>query len=208
MTILHFVFLGLLLGWGAAIPVGPINLEMTRRNLTYGTSYGTSFGMGACFADMTYLVLLAFGLLTLLQYPLVVKVTGLVGSVILLWFGVKALQASSQPTTFKGGDRSMAHNTTEGYLFTLLNPFTVLFWGSIGTQLPHLSEGGEGGILWAGLGVFIATVSWVLGLNVTLHFTRHKLSEKFMKMVNLLGGLIVIGFALYGLVRTIKLWVL
>ncbi len=33
----HLLF-GLLLGWGAAIPIGPMNLEIIRRNLRYGTA--------------------------------------------------------------------------------------------------------------------------------------------------------------------------
>ena len=65
-----FIF-GLFLGWGAAIPIGAINLEIIRRNLRFSTASGLAFGLGACVADVTYLVLLSVGILQFLNYPFV-----------------------------------------------------------------------------------------------------------------------------------------
>lgn len=56
--IVHVYFLGVLVGFGVAIPIGPMNLEIIRRNLNFGLSSGLSFGVGIISADLTYLLLL------------------------------------------------------------------------------------------------------------------------------------------------------
>src|SRR5688500_17340934 len=92
---MHFLLMGILLGMGAAIPIGPVNLEIIRRNLRFGTPYGIVLGLGACTADVTYLFLLSIGALSLLQYPHVLKTFGLGGSLLLAWFAISAFRNAS-----------------------------------------------------------------------------------------------------------------
>lgn len=202
----HFIIFGLLLGWGAAVPIGPINVEIIRRNLRWGTSYGIYFGLGACTADLTYFILLLSGLLVFLQQPMVLRVMGFIGSGILIWFGISALKM--QPSykehrvTHKK-DPVHWHNYFQGYLLTLLSPLTVLFWASLSTQLALLSQQGASSVIYAGMGVLLGTVSWCLGINIVLHFTRHRLSERTMRYLNCTGGVIILCFAAVGLWRAL-----
>lgn len=194
---------GLFLGWGAAIPLGPMNLEIIRRNLRFGTAYGLALGLGACSADVTYLVLLSLGALTILTHPAVLQIVGLIGSSILLWFGYSALRMKSSQFVFKDAQPQQRNSlplrhTLEGYVLTMFNPVTILFWGSVSTQIAIAARSTPHAIYYAGLGVFLATVSWVTALNTCLHFTRHRLSERVMGWINICGGLLLIVFALIG----------
>ncbi len=191
---------GILLGWGAAIPIGPINLEITRRNLNYGTAYGVTFGTGACFADLTYLVLLALGALTLINHPIVLQVFGIVGAIILAYFGFMAFRMHVKEKKTHQKKRSIVGNCLEGYVMTFINPYTVLFWGSISSQIVSLTS-----VVAAGLGVIVGAFSWVLALNTAVHFTRHKFSPNVVKWLNRFGGLIMFGFAIYGLIHAFQL---
>src|SRR3990167_7687283 len=76
---LHSIIFGVLLGWGAAIPLGPMNIEIIRRNLTLGTLYG-------------FLIILSLGALNLLTHVIVLKIVGILGSLIIGWFGYSALK--------------------------------------------------------------------------------------------------------------------
>lgn len=197
---LHTFFVGLLLGWGAAIPIGPINLEITRRNLKFGTSIGISTGLGACTADLTFLILLCSGVLVFLQYPSVLRVFGLMGSLILFWFGIVTMRQKILDYNSEINPKnSLIRNGIEGYLMTLLNPFTILFWASVSAQLSIVTANLDHAILYAGTGVIFGTVSWVFFLNFVLHHTRHRLSPKLMHRLNFCGGLILIAFAIFGL---------
>ena len=108
---LHQFIFGLLLGLGAAIPLGPMNLEIIRRNLRFGSVYGIALGLGACSADVTYLVLLSLGALSILTHPLILQVIGVIGSSILLWFGYSALRLKATLGREKWRGRSSAVST-------------------------------------------------------------------------------------------------
>lgn len=198
----ELLIFGLLLGWGAAIPIGAINLEIIRRNLRFGTRTGVAFGMGACIADITYLVLLSYGVLSLLTSPALLKSIGVVGSIVLAWFGWTALRQKSElvesdllPANLP---RTSARNTRDGFLLTLINPYTIVFWSSVSMTIAANTKTNHA-TLYAGLGVLLSVLSWVLTLNVFLHFTRHRISNNAMHKINFIGGLILIGLAVMGL---------
>lgn len=206
--ITHFIF-GLLLGWGAAIPIGPMNLEIIRRNLNYGTSYGVALGIGACSADLTYIILLALGALTILHHIILLKIIGIAGSLILAWFGYSALklQSNQLKNNIKQLNNSfnkpLWRHTLDGYILTLINPYTILFWSSIGTQIALISQGTHYAIVYASFGVLIATLSWIACINIALNYTKHRLSAKTMQLLNYFGGLLLLGFAALGLWHTL-----
>ena len=202
---MHSVIFGILLGLGAAIPIGPVNLEMIRRNLRFGTPYGIMTGLGACTADLTYLVLLCLGALTLLQYPDFLRVLGITGSCILAWFGLSAFRAKPAEATENTKRPSLFRYGVEGYAITLINPFTILFWASVSSQLSMVAITDEYATLYAGAGVMIGTISWVLAINTIVHFTRHHLSPRAIQWLNYSGGVIILSFATMGLWRAITL---
>lgn len=202
---MNFLLIGILLGMGAAIPIGPVNLEIIRRNLRFGTSYGIVLGLGACTADVTYLFLLSIGALSMLEYPSVLKAFGLVGSAILAWFAISAFRNASFNVEKNVPNPSLVRYSLEGYIITLLNPVTILFWASISSQISIVAMSDDWlGVVLTGLGVIIGTVSWVLFLNIVLHFTRHKLTTKVMTLLNYLGGCILLGFAVMGFVKALQ----
>lgn len=201
---LHQLLFGLLLGWGAAIPIGPLNLEMIRRNLQYGTPYGMALGIGACSADVTYIILLSLGALTILTHALIMQIIGVLGSLVLAWFGFSALRlranhiASNDPNRVIKKQYSLWRHTVEGYILTLFNPFTILFWSSVSAQIALQAKTATHAMFYAGVGVLLGTFSWVCGLNICLHFTRHKLSQRMMQYLNYAGGIILLFFAAIG----------
>lgn len=200
---MHLLLLGILLGMGAAIPIGPVNLEIIRRNLRFGTAYGIVTGLGACTADITYLVLLCLGALALLQYPEVLRAFGLIGSLILIWFAVGAFRAKATETVDKSSLPSLFRYGVEGYAITIINPYTILFWASVSSQISLDALSDSNAIALAGAGVVIGTVGWVLFLNGLIHFTRHKLTANAVKWLNYTGGVILLGFAISGIIRAL-----
>jgi L-lysine exporter family protein LysE/ArgO len=203
---LHHFILGLLLGWGAAIPIGPMNLEIIRRNLQLGTRFGVALGLGACSADVTYIILLSLGALTLLNHLLILRILGIVGSLLLAWFGYSALRMKIRAIHVEAAQKAMLlpwRHLIEGYFLTLINPFTVLFWLSVSSQIALATTHSSSAAFHTGIGVMLATVSWITGLNTLLHFTRHRLPERTMHWLNITGGLILIAFAIMGLWRAL-----
>jgi L-lysine exporter family protein LysE/ArgO len=203
---MNFVLIGILLGFGAAVPIGPVNLEIIRRNLHYGTAYGIALGLGACTADVTYLVLLSFGVLSFLNEPQILKYVGIGGSLILAWFAYGAFKTNTTVVTKHAPTPSLLRYLLEGFIITLLNPITILFWASISSQISIIGlDNSLYAILLTGLGVMIGTITWILSLNTALHFTRHRLNARTMQLLNYLGGIILLGFSLFGLIKAFQL---
>ena len=61
---------GFLLGIGAAIPIGPINILIMNRALK-SYPHAVATGVGAMSADGLYLILILFGMAPVLQQPLI-----------------------------------------------------------------------------------------------------------------------------------------
>lgn len=203
---LHLIVFGLLLGWGAAIPIGAINLEIIRRNLKFGTSTGLTLGLGACSADVTFLILLSLGMLEILNYPFVLKIVGITGSFILGWFGWMALKQKAveinTDDSLVNPRNSLWKHSRDGYLLTLINPYSIIFWSSVSATIAS-NVNNQYSTFYAGLGVLLGTLSWVFCLNVFLHVTRHRISKKTMQKINAAGGVILLGFALFGFLRAV-----
>lgn len=193
---------GLLLGLGAAIPIGAINLEIIRRNLNIGTRAGLFLGFGACLADLTYLVLLSLGALQLLSHPLLLKCAGVIGALILAWFGWQAL--TMKPRTnmtekqVKQKRSSALKHLYQGYLLTLINAYTIIFWSSVSVTIAAHTKTHHA-VLYAGIGVLSGTLSWVFSLNLFLQATRHRISPAITHRINVIGGLILLLFAVTGI---------
>lgn len=200
---MHDLIFGLLLGWGAAVPIGPINLEIIRRNLNLGARYGLAFGCGASCADITYIALFSFGLMAFLTHTAVLHGVSIVGALILLWFAYQAWTTEKpKPSGQVTVQKSLSPNSPlkkhflESYLMTLCNPMTIVFWGSLGAQVASLAQKGTAHSMLVVFGVFLGTFSWFTGLNGVLHFTRHRLSDRVMHGLNALGAILL---GLYGL---------
>jgi L-lysine exporter family protein LysE/ArgO len=196
MQLYEILLMGIMLGLGAAVPIGPINLEMIRRNLSFSAKTGFLFGFGACCADLIYLVLLSLGVLSLLNHPLLLKVMSLIGALILMYFAYGAFTAKTteKQVTQKLSPALYKHYFS-GLLLTLTNPITILFWASISSQVVALTLEHHYATLYAGIGVMMGTVGWVVALNLFVHFTKHKISNKAINILNKIGGVLLLCFA-------------
>ena len=203
---IELLVFGLLLGWGAAIPIGAINLEIIRRNLRFSTSSGLAFGLGACIADVTYLLVLSYGALQFINYPVFLKSIGIIGSLILAWFGWTALRQKVETTegvqALPVSSFSVARHARDGYFLTLINPYSIVFWSSVSMTISANTKA-DNATFYAGIGVLLGVLSWVLTLNTILHLTRHRMSSKIMHYINITGGFILIGLAILGFWRSL-----
>lgn len=197
---MHLFIYGLLIGWGVAIPFGPVNLEIVRRNLTFGTRYGLAFGFGACAVDASYMILFSLGVLAILAHPFVVKSVACLGALVLIWFGLKALKTKPmQAVTAASYSPKLWRHFLDSYLMTMSSPFTLIFWTSISSQIGLLAKSEPYALVWMASGVLIGTLIWEIFLNSVLHITRHKLPGSLIHWLNIMGAFILFGMAAFSL---------
>lgn len=180
-------------------------MEIIRRNLAFGFRYGLAVGWGAVSADITYLLLSLTGALVVINHPAFLRIIGVCGSIVLLWFGWQAIRTkvNYQNVTRKLATRKKCFII--GYSMGFFNPYSVLFWLSLTSQIATISQHYSNAIYFMSVGVFLGVLSWQTALNLVVHFTRHRISESMMHWMNIIGGVILWGFAIYGLVHSIMI---
>ena len=188
---------GFLLGLGAAVPLGPINvLIMSSALRHYGSA--VALGAGAMSADITYLVLILFGLFHFMENPTVTFVMGIAGSAFLLYLAWLIFKGRNEPIHLqKLGDVSLLRSWLKGYSLTLLNPYTVIFWLSVSTYIAakHLDP------LATVAGLFSAIVLWITLMPLTIHKTKHLFSQRVVTLFSVVSAAILAFFAIGMLVK-------
>jgi threonine/homoserine/homoserine lactone efflux protein len=194
---------GVVLGFSIAAPVGPIGVLCIRRTLAKGMIAGLISGLGAATADAIYGIIAICGVsalsVVLLEYKTYLH---FVGGTFLLYMGYiifKALPASVEAV---GGDstETILRDYVSTVFLTLTNPMTIFSFAAILAGL-DVETGGARYLAPALLvgGVFIGSMFWWLCLSVMVNLLRSNFSRSWLKVVNQISGLIIIGFGIFSL---------
>ncbi|HEX6797970.1 MAG TPA: LysE family transporter [Ktedonobacterales bacterium] len=207
---------GVALGFSIAAPVGPIGVLCIRRTLADGRLIGFVSGLGAATADMFYGAVAAFGLSAVSDL-----LTGqrlwlhLLGGAFLCYLGLRTLAHKPAPVGRSpaitpvsrhraASDlailRPRSHLRLAGaYLstlgLTLTNPATILSFAVIFAGL-GVAGARVGYVSAAALvaGVFCGSALWWLLLSGGVGWLRERLGPRTLRAVNVLSGIILLGF--------------
>ena len=194
---------GFLLGMGAAIPLGPINiLIMTHALKNYRNA--VSIGLGAMSADILYLTLILLGIATLFDQPVILNSLGILGSAFLLYLAYiifkgrnKTLHSDKKHTN----SRSLIREYLQGFVLTFVNPYTVAFWLSIAGYTAHRNL--EPVVTM--IGMLCAIFLWITLMPYFVHSSKHKITQKMAYYFNLFSSMVLLGFGLSLLMNILTL---
>ncbi|WP_434525295.1 LysE family translocator [Photorhabdus asymbiotica] len=185
-----------LLGLGAAAPVGPINIELMRRHLNISCLHAVVFGLGACFADIIYLLLLGFGILQLFSHTIFMPILGFLGALMVIWFGIISFINKQNEENINIIAMPYHRQFFDGVLLTLLNPYNIIFWLSVSAQLSNITSDKYGLAIGAS-GTIIGVIFWVAFINTIIFFSKKMLSHRVIKFINYASGVTLIMLGLY-----------
>jgi L-lysine exporter family protein LysE/ArgO len=204
------IFQGIVLGLGAAVPIGPVNVQIARRTLRGGFWQGFALGCGAVTVDVTYAALSSFGLRLVAGRPAVLGAVTVGGILFLSYLGVLCLRGEREAwraDPIAGGapvgTRRGAYLT--GLVMTLLNPMTLGFWfvavpGLVGS----ITEEPARDLPMIGAGVFIGTVAWVVTFAGILALAGRYRRNAWLAAADAVGGVTLLGFAAAALWRSLR----
>lgn len=175
------LFSSVLLGLALGAPVGPVNAAQISRGLTSGFFPSWFIGLGALTADIFYMVLVYIGVLPLIQLPPVKAFLWSFGCFVLLYTGVESIVQAGRITR----DERAAHDSLPrafayGFMISIANPLTILFWlgiyGSLVAKSLATTTGTD--LLLHSLAVIFGLVLWDVGMAFVASSFRHLLSRK------------------------------
>lgn len=198
--------IGLAIGFGMSIPVGPVGLLVFRRSLLHHARAGIVTGLGAALADALICSILAFGISSVSDFFADhTRLLENVGGFILLAIGYVVWRTSpprEMPKTPAPRPGWFGAFTTS-LLITIGNPMTLVGAGAIFAGFAVAARLGshfDAFILVAG--IFCGSTLWWTILSSLASRMREKASGYWMRRLNQGCGIVV---ALFGLVQIARI---
>ncbi|WP_277640665.1 LysE family translocator [Wolinella succinogenes] len=193
---------GILLGLGAAVPLGPINVLIMNTALSSARS-AFGVGFGAMLADLTYLGVVLLGFHLFLESPLIQEILSLLGGAFLLYLSLLLYRGRNQSIQ----ERSQKHHPffkslAKGYLLTLSNPYTIAFWLSVASLTASPKYQGQ----WLIVGLVIAILCWITFLPFLIYKTKHLISPRISAFFSLFSAGVMVWFGLTLWVGVLSRW--
>lgn len=191
-----FLVKGLVIGFSIAAPVGPIGMLCMRRTLGNGRVAGLLSGLGAATADAIYGCIAGFGVVFVSTILLTQQVwLRLVGGLFLCYLGARTFLASPEERISATNPLGLAGIYLSTFFLTLTNPMTIISFAAI---FAALGVGNTSGSYISAVtlvvGVFVGSALWWLILSSIVSLFRSKLQPGWLKWVNRLSGLVILGF--------------
>lgn len=195
----------LLFGFLLAATVGPMWVLCFRRTLAQGPLAGLASGMGIAVADGLYGAVAAFGLTAISGFLLEHSYwIGLVGSVFLLYLGVKCLVAVPSELREPEQEKASLPNAFLSTLgLTLANPPTILAFVAIFAGLGLVASDYATAALVV-LGVFLGSASWWVMLAAGAGRLRARIGPRLFRAINIVSGGTILGFAAWQLAAILR----
>ena len=203
----------LLAGFVVAVPIGAIGAMCLRRSLQGRWMAGLVTGLGAAIADAVLATAAMFGLSVLTHYILDnQRPVLLTGSLFLIFIGLRMIAKRHPALHTKAPTvndqlrrwRAWPAALVTGFSLTIVNPATLIaFVGAFaGLGLFHEQPQNLMRAWIVIVGAFTGSMLWWAMLTGTAVAVRRHLSLNFVVVLNVLLGLLVLGFGFVGLMST------
>ena len=205
---------GVALGLGAAVPIGPVNVQIARRALRGGFRSGVALGCGAVTVDVVYAVFSSLGFRTVVHIPVVEWTLRIGGTALLTYLGILCLRGERQAwradALLTG---AFPHRPARGHLsdyltgvvMTLLNPMTLAFWFlAVPALVGSVTDDPVKDLPMVCVGVFLGTVGWVLFFSASLAFAGRFRRNWWLAAADAAGGASLLLFAGMAFVASVK----
>jgi threonine/homoserine/homoserine lactone efflux protein len=200
---LEILIKGIVLGFLASIPLGPIGIICIQRTLGKGKLSGFISGLGAASADTLIAIIAGLGLSFVIKFfNSNSNILVILGGIILIFLGVRIFLKS--PVKQVRERKMKKNNLYTDYLsvliLTLSNPLTIFVFIAIFAGL-NIVYGANGFILKILIfsGIFIGASFWWFLLTSFVNIYRAKFRLKNLCWLNKITGGIIIAFGVIAL---------
>jgi L-lysine exporter family protein LysE/ArgO len=208
--LLQLIPRGIAIGLGAAVPIGPVNVEIARRTLRGGFRAGFALGAGAVSVDVTYALLSCLSIGRFLTRPAVDWPLRVGGILFLTFLGVQCLRAAWTRRVVETADAPPSPRTSlrsgyfVGLVMTFLNPMTLLFWFvALPAMAGPITQDPARELPIVCMGVFVGTIGWVITFAGALAVAGRFRRERWLVVTDTIGGVTLLSFALATFLRSI-----
>jgi threonine/homoserine/homoserine lactone efflux protein len=188
---------GLAFGLILQISVGPVCIAVLHKGLTQGFRHAFPMVWGVALVDTLYVALSMAGVSIILQIDAAQQAVGLIGALLLVYFGARYLRTPADSARIEHSSESPQKSFTLGIGLTLTNPLTILFWaGVLGAMMSTHTFAADSGVIHFAAGCIAATLLFLTTVALAGHFLERVLTGTLTVWLNRIVGLFLIGFAI------------
>ena len=186
---------GLTMGLAYVAPIGMQNLLVINSALTNKRKRALLTALIVIFFDITLSLACFFGIGTIMQrFKWLQMVILCVGSLIVIYIGISLLRAKTQDLEKDQPTMSIKKTISSACVVTWFNPQAIIDGTMmLGAFHVTLAAGQETPFI---TGVACASFSWFIGLTFLISLISSKFNAKVMRWINIVCGVIIIGYGL------------
>lgn len=196
----HYILDGVIIGFSASVPLGPIGVLCIQRTLNKGRLSGFISGLGAALSDTIYAIIAAYSLSFIVGFVesrlLWIQIFG---ALVLIGLGLKIFY--SNPARQLRRQRNKSSNYFQDFVSTLLltitNPLAIfLFFGFFaGLGVVPRDRDWIGQLVLIG-GVFVGAAMWWFILTGLVSLFKNKINLRRLWWINKIAGAAIVVFVI------------
>lgn len=195
---------GMIVGFSASVPLGPIGVLCIQRTLQRGRLAGFFSGLGAAVSDTIYAVIAGFSLSFIVAFiEEQIFWIQIFGAVILFLLGAHIYRSNPavQLRRQRRSKSSYLQDFVSTFLLTISNPLAlflfIAFFAGFGVVAPNSGLAGQLVLI---LGVFLGATTWWLLLTSVVGLFRQAVNLRRLYWINKIAGATIIVLVVVGLV--------
>ena len=202
--VVEFIIKGLIIGFLASIPLGPVGVLCIQRTINKGRIHGVVSGMGAATIDSFFALVAALGLTYIINFieeqHFFIQ---LIGGGILIFLGAKIF--NTNPIKQIRRHRRKKNKLIEDYFsilfLTLSNPLAVFLFVAAFAGIGIVSnESSSFNSMLVVVGVFSGAMVWWSSLTFFVDLFRKKFRLKQLWWINKIAGILIIVFGIAAMI--------
>lgn len=197
---------GLKFGMLLQLAVGPMCLMVFNTAKNVGFLVALTLVLAIALVDAFYIILASFGVSKILEKPRIKKIFKIIGSVVLILFGVNIILNVFSINIIPGLNlKSTTSNMfLQGLILTLSNPITIVFWGSILTTKIIEDNLNKKELLTFSIGLVSSTLLFLTFVAILGTMLSSFIPENISRILNIVVGILIIFFGIKMLLKKEK----
>lgn len=196
---------GMLLGFAFIAPIGMQNLYVFNNAVNNTLQRAMLYVLFVWLADSSFSIVAYFGMGAIINSNDLLKlIVMILGGALVIYIGWTILRSANQVSLDASGNKlSMDKAFATAFIVTWANPQALvdgsLMLGATRAKLPDAD-------VWPFIiGVLIATALWFTIVTVVVNRLKNRLSKRAFVIVNVVSGLIMLGYGLYFLYGAVQM---
>ncbi len=196
-------FSGLKFGLLLQIAVGPMCLMVFNTSKNTGLFIALSLVLAIVLVDAFYIILASIGVSKLLEREKVKKIFKIIGSIVLILFGINIILNVFEINIIPGLNLKPTSTNIfiQGLILTLSNPITIVFWGSVLTTKIIEDKLEKKELIIFSIGLVSATLLFLTLVAILGTILSNFIPDNISNVLNIIVGILIMFFGIKMLLK-------